>query len=688
MLAQERRCVVEKNLSHSDIGIHSGVHCIAWCGPKYNHFLCFFVAGENDAMAQGDMTALVTTLVALSTRHAKYGVGAEDLGGLFDCLHSVASMVLGHDWTPEVEAAWKGTWMGMKLIMEPTLITADLSDLHLTNIEIEQIETIETSQQELIASTWQIIEKDAQAYGMRLFINMFQLSPSTLELFSFADQKPLEKSPGLSMHVNHFMTKLGFIVGHIDVERTKIPYMQKIAKDHSQLGIDPQHFIFMGKALMSSWEAGLGNMWTAEVRAAWESLWKTVMQCMKPVLKLSREGSKYRKNRRLSATPNDFTGLDGISVDIGRVLSSDGALTISGGFDQKDNKARELAQQHSRQSSQCGSPISQRSPLTQVEGYGEEEVHSPMALLAFKQRSDFSRRPSHEGRGFSRRPSAENRLFTRRPSAEHPRKRLTSFDNSCPGSPFSHTMSAGSSSSPKSAEMCPMKFPEHNGTKSPEASDEGSGSVRWIAKSPESKRSESPRSERFLNKSPESISTGETVAQANGYNAHATPLTSPLHNGDTAQSGASGRKDQTQLTHGSGGRSPYFASAGGLALTPQQTPQPSSAAQQVPTPNHFQSGASRVKDEAEDGAGAGNSVQHGQATTPSAKPQGNGKPQFHFVGTCTLFQVTLRTPHDSSLYFPPFNPLVFFFVHVCVHTLCCIASLSSPSSPFFRPARV
>lgn len=92
---------------------------------------------------------VVQTLSDLSKRHAQYGVQAEEISDLFDCLFEIAEEILGDAWTAEMDAAWKGTWTGIRLIMEPTLIAASCS-IKLSEFELEQIDYVPSKQQEVL----------------------------------------------------------------------------------------------------------------------------------------------------------------------------------------------------------------------------------------------------------------------------------------------------------------------------------------------------------------------------------------------------------------------------------------------------------------------------------------------------------------------------------------------------------
>lgn len=65
-----------------------------------------------------DFDALVPDIRALGARHVRYGVGGDHYALFEDALHWALSQALGHDYTPDVEAAWRALFGRLATAMQ------------------------------------------------------------------------------------------------------------------------------------------------------------------------------------------------------------------------------------------------------------------------------------------------------------------------------------------------------------------------------------------------------------------------------------------------------------------------------------------------------------------------------------------------------------------------------------------
>ncbi len=201
--------------------------------------------------------------ICTHTHTHKPGVEAAEFCRLSHSLFFVLHQALGDKWTPEVASAWRATWDGFQNIIEPALI-ASKCPIPLSLRQLRDIEYISPRAQELVQCSWDAhVSRDKRAYGVRMFLKMFKLSPCTLQLFSFANQRPLETSLGLAELADAFMSKFAFVIPRIGQSNVIVPYLQDTAVAHACLDVEPQHFVFMGKALLWSLEQGMGHVWNA-----------------------------------------------------------------------------------------------------------------------------------------------------------------------------------------------------------------------------------------------------------------------------------------------------------------------------------------------------------------------------------------------------------------------------------------
>ena len=115
----------------------------------------------------------------------------------------------------------------------------------------EQIRLVQSSMQKILF----ISEIAAELFYRRLF----ELDPTLRPLFR-GDMK--EQGRKLIQMLHTVVDGLG----QLD---TILPEVEALARRHVTYGVQPQHYDTVGAALLWTLEQGLGNGYTAEVRAAW-----------------------------------------------------------------------------------------------------------------------------------------------------------------------------------------------------------------------------------------------------------------------------------------------------------------------------------------------------------------------------------------------------------------------------------
>lgn len=114
-----------------------------------------------------------------------------------------------------------------------------------------------------IRRTWAQTASLSDEFGRAFYANLFRVDPSTKPLFV----------GDLEMQSRKLVETLGFIVDHLDESEALLPTASELAIRHVAYGTIPQHYQSVGKALMSTMTQILGPGFTAEDRAAWESVY-------------------------------------------------------------------------------------------------------------------------------------------------------------------------------------------------------------------------------------------------------------------------------------------------------------------------------------------------------------------------------------------------------------------------------
>ena len=115
----------------------------------------------------------------------------------------------------------------------------------------EQVRLVQSSMQKVLF----ISEIAAELFYRRLF----ELDPALRSLF-YGDIK--EQGRKLIQMLHSVVDSLGQL-------HTILPEVEAMARRHVTYGVQAQHYDTVGAALLWTLEQGLGNGFTAEVRAAW-----------------------------------------------------------------------------------------------------------------------------------------------------------------------------------------------------------------------------------------------------------------------------------------------------------------------------------------------------------------------------------------------------------------------------------
>jgi hemoglobin-like flavoprotein len=126
-------------------------------------------------------------------------------------------------------------------------------------------------QTELVRATWQRVNADGDAVAALFYERLFEIDPSTRELFANAD---------MSAQRSKLLQALGIIVADLERPDALAPVLQSMGRRHLSYGVRKRHYSAVGDALLWSFERGLGDDWTREAEAAWERAYALVSGMM------------------------------------------------------------------------------------------------------------------------------------------------------------------------------------------------------------------------------------------------------------------------------------------------------------------------------------------------------------------------------------------------------------------------
>jgi hemoglobin-like flavoprotein len=101
-------------------------------------------------------------------------------------------------------------------------------------------------------------------------------------LFEIAPQiRPMFRNiPNMTEQADKFTATLAMLVWNLDDEAKLLPAIETLAKQHVFYGVEPEHYVTLGEALMWTLEHRLGAEWTEATAAAWARAYRVLSRHM------------------------------------------------------------------------------------------------------------------------------------------------------------------------------------------------------------------------------------------------------------------------------------------------------------------------------------------------------------------------------------------------------------------------
>jgi hemoglobin-like flavoprotein len=124
---------------------------------------------------------------------------------------------------------------------------------------------------DLIRGSWRSVEPIADVAATLFYDRLFELDPAVRRLFRRTDMESQRRN---------LMQTLAVVVKGIDRLDDLAPAVQALGRRHAGYGVRAAHYDTVGAALLWTLEAGLGEAFTAETRAAWAGAYGTLASVM------------------------------------------------------------------------------------------------------------------------------------------------------------------------------------------------------------------------------------------------------------------------------------------------------------------------------------------------------------------------------------------------------------------------
>ena len=115
-------------------------------------------------------------------------------------------------------------------------------------------------QQELIRSSWAQVAPIADTAAVLFYDRLFELDPGLRPMFAHTDMPAQRKI---------LMQTMTVVVKSIDKLDTLVPAVEALGRRHAGYGVKPADYATVGRALLDTLKAGLGEGFTPEVETAW-----------------------------------------------------------------------------------------------------------------------------------------------------------------------------------------------------------------------------------------------------------------------------------------------------------------------------------------------------------------------------------------------------------------------------------
>ncbi|CAD6271564.1 unnamed protein product [Miscanthus lutarioriparius] len=148
------------------------------------------------------------------------------------------------------------------------------------------------AQEELVLRSWKAMKNDSESIALKFFLRIFEIAPGAKQMFSFlrddAGDAPLENHPKLKAHaVTVFVmaresaTQLRS-TGDVKVREATL---KRLGARHVKAGVADAHFEVVRTALLDTIRDAVPDMWTPEMKAAWEEAYDQLAAAIKEEMK-------------------------------------------------------------------------------------------------------------------------------------------------------------------------------------------------------------------------------------------------------------------------------------------------------------------------------------------------------------------------------------------------------------------
>ena len=123
---------------------------------------------------------------------------------------------------------------------------------------------------EMVQKSWAKVIPSVDAVGQIFYDTLFEMDPNLKSMFKGDIQAQSRK----------LMQMISIAVSKLRSLDALVPVLQDLGVKHIEYGVKPAHYDTVAAALLKTLEAGLGDAFTPELKAAWVDVYSLVAGTM------------------------------------------------------------------------------------------------------------------------------------------------------------------------------------------------------------------------------------------------------------------------------------------------------------------------------------------------------------------------------------------------------------------------
>jgi len=147
---------------------------------------------------------------------------------------------------------------------------------------------ITDAQKKLVQESFAKVEPIADDAAKIFYAKLFEYDPSLKHLFK-SDMTDQGKK---------LMATLKIAVKSLDDLDALVPVLQNLAKKHIDYGVKVDDYTPVGNALINTLAEGLGDQFTADCKAAWVEVYKTIALVMRSAAYPDFDPATYKNSKQ------------------------------------------------------------------------------------------------------------------------------------------------------------------------------------------------------------------------------------------------------------------------------------------------------------------------------------------------------------------------------------------------------